>query len=190
MPISTDNTNVTIEFKWVSEYDPNFVLHVKHHHVNGLPVVSLSEDGQEWSDLPASLFTEVTQFLHAQKLSQPAPSSPRPPANIPSHPQPSVMPTGTPGQVAVALQDPGASQHSLGSKLPKPMIQRKVDEHGTVEPMPVSDVQPLQTFSGNGMDGLSVVRPPVRSVPVEETMSQEDLDAMRSRPVVRSTKEE
>jgi hypothetical protein len=67
-----ENTNVTIEFTWQSDEDPSSYLNVKHHHVDGVATISVSEDGENWVNFPAAFFAEVTQFLSQQRVVRPS----------------------------------------------------------------------------------------------------------------------
>lgn len=67
MPIQNETVNMTFNFKYVSE-DQGTAYFVRFHHIEGQPVVSLSEDEETWHILPASLFTDVTDFLRNQKV--------------------------------------------------------------------------------------------------------------------------
>lgn len=173
----SQNTNVIVEFTWVCDENPELSYKVKTHIVDGLQTISLSEDGQNWYNLPASLFVEVVNALGQirQMRTTPAPQQRRA-YNQGQFP-------GLMGQALVQEQLAPAAQVAQHG-LPLPNISRTMDSHGTLEPMAVAEINPLENFSNLGM----LVAPSGRSM--RKQRQAEATEEVINRPVIRGANEE
>jgi|AntRauTorckE6833_2_1112554.scaffolds.fasta_scaffold00824_14 hypothetical protein len=175
MPIRHDDANITIEFAWQSDETEEKLL-VKHYVQDGIPTISVSDDGKEWYHFPAAFFKEVTDFLGQQKAFKPTPAR-------------SLRSPQAPPSFNATAPTPGAqSQPSYASGLPIPNIDGSSQEYAEQvgpEPLVTSNTAPLQSFAG--MERLAENTSSDR--PNKKTRKNE-LDAdMMSRPVIRSADE-
>lgn len=67
MPIIDNDTQVTVEFPYDSS-ETGTRLWVKYHILDGFPTISVSENKSEWFNFPASLFSDVTDYLRQKSL--------------------------------------------------------------------------------------------------------------------------
>lgn len=74
MPITDNDAQVTVEFPYDSP-DTNTRLWVKYHILDGNPTISISENKSEWFNFPASLFSDVTDYLRQKSLISSSPST-------------------------------------------------------------------------------------------------------------------
>lgn len=173
-----ENTNVTIEFTWQSDEDPSLSLLVKHHHVEGVATVSVSEDGENWVNFPAAFFSEVTQFLSQQRVVRPSVQPKRSPLRT------SVLPGSEPGQAMITVEDANRPQTGL----PLPMIQRTTDNNGTLEPMAVADISPIENFSA--IEALASRVSINKSTGVRKQRQKAAEEEVINRPVIRGVDEQ
>lgn len=151
MAILTDTTSIIIEFQWEDENNPSIKLLVKYHVDNGKPFISVSEDNKEWMDFPAAFFTETVDFVSKQKSA----------ASLFNQSQSKKSP------VLSSLVSSTTQQKSK-TLLPQPIIERKVNDQGQLEPMDIADVNPLESLSE--LEGAS------EAVPTgEETKEKKEL---------------
>jgi len=157
MPIASDNNYVTIEFQYTAAEDSQIQMRVKFHYVDGSPTISLSQNDQNWLDLPASLFPDVTDHLRQQGL-LPQPQNPAYTART--------VATG-PFRVVQPPKEP--------SPLPMPQII------GSSQPSFATN-QPLESF-----EHLSALAAKTTVVTGGSSakMSPEELDAMNARPLLK-----
>jgi hypothetical protein len=189
MSIEQD-TNVIVEFSWVCDENPDVRYKVKTHIVNGIQTVSLSEDGESWFNLPASFFFELVQTLtqYRQYHQSRVPATRAPQFRSGSMPTGNVMPANG----GFVMQDPlpqAAQVSQFGLPLPTPT--RKMDSQGTLEPMAVVDMNPLQNFSNIEM---LVSRNPHSQQPVGGGVRRQRQSAASeeivNRPVIRGADEQ
>jgi len=135
MAISTDNRHVNIEF--VYEKDGESIW-VKYHNTDMGPTISISDDGKEWFNLPASLFSETTDFLrneHGVLGGTPKPSTKQP--NKPF--------SGRKPQLARAP-----------SLQPPVIVSPEGEEEEDIpQPIEVANIRPVQSLTALANDGSS-----------------------------------
>ena len=153
MAISADKANVTIDFQWESE-DNKIQLNVKYHVKDGVPTISIeSEDGEEgWYNLPEVFFAEVTQFLDSQKK-EPI-TSKKSEVIVPQRPE--VVQKEATDQLENTRENTRvipAAEPVVSGKLPIPIIQRKADANGVLEPLELSDMNPLESLGEVNITG-------------------------------------
>lgn len=174
MAISEDN-NVIIEFQWSNDNDPNEVLFVKHHNVDGEPTISVSETGEDWFNFKASFFAEVNNHLNQHRAIR-SPVIPPKRTGL----RTSSLPVGD-GQVAVVAQSDHAA---VPGGLPMPMIQRTMDNNGTLEPLEVADIDPLENLGSlAAIASKNIVAKPQSARRARQQKAQEEII---SRPVIRA----
>lgn len=179
MPITSDKANITIEFEWQAEHDPNLVLKVRYYIAGGgVPILAFSENGTDWYNLPYLFYKEVLAEVDSQ-LSGFRKTGPAPVVKKPL--RTSVIPTGG-GQVAVAMQEEAPQ---MG--LPLPKNQRTMNEEGTLEPMEVADIDPLQSLSAVSAiaDRVSATKP----TSVKKQKQKQAEEEIINRPVIRGVDE-
>ena len=174
MPISHDNANITIEFTWQSDDDAT-QLHVKHHVVDGNPIISVSDNGTDWYNFPATFFREVTDFLNQQRISKPVVAAKQ-------------FRSGASNAPAIE-RNLAQSKHSYGnSSLPVPQIG--ASEENQYVGIELADTEPLESFGGleKIAEGVSVARPKhkVASTKRKKQIEEEVI----TRPVIRGATEE
>lgn len=169
MTISTDNTNVTIEFIWQDE-DTNLQLHVKHFKDDGVPTVAVSEDGSEWYNFPVKLFQEVVEFLSQQKVLDPT-----------------VQQRSLKTESKTGFYGPRQQSVKKGG-LPVPQVTDAEDidnQAESQEPMNVANTQPLETFSG-----VEALGEKTSSYRPKKSKRKTELDEeIPNRPVIRGADE-
>ena len=74
MPITDNDTQVTVEFPYDS-HENGTRLWIKYHVIDDIPTVSVSENKSEWFNFPASLFSDVTDYLRQKSLISPSSTS-------------------------------------------------------------------------------------------------------------------
>ena len=151
--MAIDQAHVNMEFKYVADNIEGVEFFVRYHHIGEHPTISLSEDGNEWSPLPASLFYEVIDFIQQNSFG-PSAAQQQPPAPPPQQPPPfNVRPMSQApamARYATAPQQPQQPQYQQPappprqSGLPMPQIN---GQHPTVAAgmMPAANMEPLQS---------------------------------------------
>ncbi len=148
-------------------------------YVDNIATISLSEDGQNWYNVPFAFLTEVTQFINQQKGFKPQPQ----PSSLKRALRTQMLPTNEPGQIAVVSQE----EEHPASGLPIPLIQRKIDSNGTLEPMEVADIDPLESFAGlNALVAKNSVSKPMTA---RKARQKEAETEVINRPVIRGVDE-
>ena len=119
----------------------------------------------------------MTQFINQQKGVRPSPAP-----ILKKTLRTQVIPTSDPGQVAVVAQE---EQPSTG--LPLPLVQRKIDSNGTLEPMEVADIDPLESFAG--LNALVTKTAANKPMTARKARQKEAESEIISRPVIRGADE-
>lgn len=178
MSIESNEAHVSIDFKYTSENDD--VFYVKYHYQNDNKYISLSQDEERWQTFPASLFSEVTDFLRQKNVLGNTPVAPpnpvirkaspnAPPSAFPGHavPQtPSSFPGGLP--IPSISNAPSASQ---------PTTTQAEAAH--------VDVAPIQSFNATSEKMQQISAIANQEAPIQPNLTPQEEEEMNSRPVVR-----
>jgi hypothetical protein len=173
MTISTQQAQVTIEFKYESSDAQGVNLVVKYHFLDNTPYVSISQDGNEFIDLPASFFSETVDFLRQQGVLDSNQSQaflgPPPGLVAPQRQAPAVASTG--GFQPTLITRPSAQQPAQAAQAAQAM-------------------QPLESLSNLGgmpnlMAGVGQQQPVIVPPPQQEELPAEAY----ARPVIRGATE-
>lgn len=158
--MAIDQAHVNLQFKYVSDEIQGVEFLIKYYQSNGVDMVSLSEDGENWSDLPASLFMETTDFIKRNSQlpsgvanSHPYPHSLQSPPGVRNSPVQNFSQPPSPQQQVnlpekrrLPIPNVNASTASSGTNQPSDTNQAEdLYVHGQKEP---ANMEPLQSLGG------------------------------------------
>lgn len=149
MAISTDKSNLSVEFIYEVEEGSDAQIWVKYHKTDMGPTISLSIDGVEWFAFPATLFSEVTDFLRKEY------GVFKPKHRVASTPHGDTTPFVSP---------------TPGLNLPE-----SVDNEEEVEPVVFADVNPvqsLQALAAGNVTHTSAIDPAIQAAVAQATTAQ------------------
>ena len=182
--MAIDQAHVNLDFKYVSDEITDLEFFVRYHQVAGHPTISLSEDGETWSDLPASLFSEVMDFIRQNSHPAQHVTPSKPSFQVPQWHQ-HTTPNSVNHRVAHPPPQndlPTQRNHSLpkpSTRLPLPQIDgESLTPNSFREP---ADMEPLQSLAG--------ISSLVSHGPVNHLGDEAVANVATDRPVIRSNRE-